>query len=797
MAHRQQFIATYRIQLSREFTFWDLIARVDYLHALGVSHLYLSPIMQSVTGSCHGYDVTDFAAVSAERGGEDGLLALDAKLRSLSPPMHMILDIVPNHMSASPENRYWRDVLAKGASSRYWKFFDLRVSPGEKIELPVLSAESEILLSTWEISLAHDGREVSVCAPGGRYPVSAETHADLYTAFETAGGASFTEFLKELPSVAVSNVLRRQHYRLVGTAQSPNSTTYRRFFHLSDFVALRMEDQSVFRETHEKLFDLLRKCPSIAGLRVDHIDGLAQPARYLEALSAGAPHVWVEKILTRGEELPPWACNGTTGYEFIDQMNQLMVDHEGLAAIESRWKRIGGLPWQEFSQCATESRAQALAQLFPGEAGRLDGMLGGAGATSVVVKITSDLPVYRLYHGGAQAISAVAWFVPEWQQFTGAVMAKGVEDCAHYRYTPLAALNEVGCLPVLDGDRPMFFDWLQARQRDWPLNLNAASTHDTKRSEDVRHRLYALADMPEAWEDFSGRALSSLASGGRLRTETKLFFLQAVLGVWPLEGDIDDIWRERICSYMQKAAREASLETSWHKPDGAYESELKGFICSALANEAFIQSVGEMMRFIGPAGAVNSLTALTLRVLSTGVPDIYQGTETWNFSLVDPDNRRSVDYDALAEKLAFSSQGSYASVRNLAGAWKNGAIKLWLTHALLGIRREFLETEAGYRIIPLRVSGSREEDLIAYLLQGRRQSLAVMTPRFPGRLLLSDGGLDVSGAEWADTAIHMPYECRAADLLSGQVLPGGLSVQPSKVFAALPVSVLRLVEYPH
>jgi (1->4)-alpha-D-glucan 1-alpha-D-glucosylmutase len=752
--------------------------------------------MEAVAGSSHGYDVTDFSVVSAERGGEDGLRALDVKLRSMSPPMHMILDIIPNHMSSSPENRYWRDVLEKGASSAYWNFFDLRVKAGEKIELPVLPAEPEALVSAGGIFLDYDGAEVSINTPGRRYPVDSGTKAHLNAAFNTAGrGTSFGTFLNTLPSSVVHEVLNRQHYLLVNSMRGTTSVSYRRFFHLSDFVALRMEDRGVFEETHRKLFQLLQEFPSIAGVRVDHVDGLARPAQYIKTLSESVPHIWVEKILGRGEGLPAWACNGTTGYEFIDQMNQLMIDRDGLARVENHWRRRTGVHWKEFRHCATESKEEMLDHLFPGEVSRLGGAMDDAKGGPVIVKITSRLPVYRLYHGGASAREVP--FVLEWQQLTGAVMAKGVEDCAHYRYTPLSALNEVGSFPAFGDENNPFIGWLQARAREWPLCLNAATTHDTKRSEDVRHRLCALADMPERWESFADQALSTLSPLGRVRPVTALFFLQTVLGAWPLSGNIDDDWRQRIWLYQQKAAREAAIDTSWFRIDDAYEAELKHFVGSALINERFFRDVRQMMESLGPAGAINSLSALTLRILSAGVPDIYQGTETWNFSLVDPDNRRPVDFNALDGMLEGFGEGLPVLAERLVRNWKSGAIKHWLTRALTRIRRDFLEMEPDNGgIVPLQVTGDRKEHLAAYLLHGKQQNLAIVVPLFPGRLLRNGGKLDIGGSDWRDTEILLPYESAPVDILSDRSLAKGVAIRPTEIFKYLPVSVLRLIERP-
>ena len=826
-------VATYRIQLNRHFTLQDLIARVDYLHALNISHLYLSPVMESVPGSDHGYDVIDFSEVSRERGGEEGLRALDRKLRSLTPRMHMILDIVPNHMAACLDNKYWRDVLTRGAASGYWSFFDLRIDARGKIEIPVLWDSVEALTAAGHIRLALDDAEIVAYCGDRAYPVTAESQARLRRDFEGSRKKALADYLATLPPAPVSEILGAQHYVFVEAAGASRAASYRRFFDIAGLVALRMEDPYVFEVTHRKVFEIVRELPSIAGLRIDHVDGLADPVGYLRELAAEMPNVWVEKILARHEIMHDWPCRGTTGYEFIDRLNLLMVDAKGFQRIERRWK-AQETEWRDFGDCVRSSKEEALDRLFPAELDRLAALLRGDTQydtdrlRAAIRRLTAVLPVYRVY--GAEAGDGREWlakatkqmpkrttreqrrvvetlleprdgaerrFSSEWQRLTGAAMAKGLEDRAHYRYTPLTALNEVGCMPVVaETSRRDFAKWLERRQEHRPQCLNAGTTHDTKRSEDVRHRLYVLADIPDLWDEYTRRAMTILTPPPELRPATVLFFLQALVGTWPHDGAPTAHYADRLWQYMQKAAREAALDTAWSWPDKGYETILEEFVRKALEEPALHFATQRLMRTVAPAGAINSLSALTLRALSTGVPDIYQGTEVWSLALVDPDNRAPVDFEALEDSLKRRVTDGPDPRRHLAGVvagWRDGTVKMWLLRELLKIRRGFLRAAGeNYGIATLPVTGPTSECLAGFLLSGGGRQLAVVVPRYPGRLLKNTDGIGIGGADWGETALTLPRAETVFNLLTGRTLASAKRVFARELFRELPVAVLQL-----
>jgi (1->4)-alpha-D-glucan 1-alpha-D-glucosylmutase len=374
-------------------------------------------------------------------------------------------------------------------------------------------------------------------------------------------------------------------------------------------------------------------------------------------------------------------------------------------------------------------------------------------------------------------------------------MAKGLEDRAHYRYTPLAALNEVGSIPVTaKTSRRDFVTWLERRQERWPMTLNAGATHDSKRSEDVRHRLYVLADTPGAWEEFTRRAFSILKPPARLREATFSFFLQAVAGTWPLDGEPEAAYTRRLQLYMQKAAREAALDSNWSWPNRGYESELEEFIGRALSEPGFQVAVQKLMSVVAPAGAVNSLAALTMRVLTAGVPDVYQGTETWCLSLVDPDNRAPVDFDRLERDLlnyADEGPGRRGQLADLVKHWRSGTVKMWLLRELLKIRRGFLRASGGdYGIGLLSVTGERSENIVAVMLAGGDRRLAVVVPRYPGALLTRRDGITLAKVPWGDTCVMLPKADRVVDLLSGRYLSDRRRATPRELFEDLPVAVL-------
>ena len=760
-------IATYRLQLNNNFTFTDALGITDYLHDLNISHIYFSPILSSVKGSNHGYDVTDFAAVSPERGSLKGLEEFIKKICAYDNPLKILLDIVPNHMAADLQNPYWRDILKNGPKSEYWNLFDLRIPEGGKIRLPLLATgENDIKV------INHEGRK---CLQ----------YLDIIFPLNDES-LSFDD---------LENILSHQHYEIVRWTDIKDTVTYRRFFDVAGLIGVRVEEEEIYNLTHNYIFDLLKKFPCIDGLRIDHIDGLAYPKAYLDKLAQTESSVWIEKIISRDEALSPdWKCYGTTGYEFIDRLNQLFVHPENFEKIQSYWLQKTSAKWKNFEDCVFNSKQKALKDLFSPELKRLVAASGGDEdkARLFWIGLTCGLPVYRIYSEqdfndnqwikaasataahqlGSDYLKAEAEFIhslsnpviaKEWQQLSGPVMAKGLEDTAHYRFTPLIALNEVGCAPVIAAQKKSdYFLWIQNRAKYWPAALNATSTHDTKRSEDTRQRLYALADRPEEWISFFETAISLNArfKKNAPSVATEYFIYQSLLGTWPLDNVIDEDYKTRIKNYLQKANREARQETNWADPSIEYEDAINVFIDSILNYAEFITLADDFAKTLSVNGAINSLSVLALKILAPGVPDIYQGCESWNFSLVDPDNRRAVDY-SLHQELLFLADNMDMNknrrelLKYLSENWRDGTIKVWLTRTLLQIRRKHLTyLGTSFKVQELKTSGTYADNLIAYSISmDGKAGLVILCPRYPGMMKKLEGSLKL---DWAKTTVQLP-----------------------------------------
>lgn len=792
-------VATYRIQLNRDFTFDDTASIADYLHKMNISHLYLSPVFSSVPGSNHGYDGTDFSSISSERGGRKGFQHLAGKISQYDRPMKIVLDIVPNHMATDQSNPYWTDILKNGPTSLYWNLYDLRTHDN-KIELPILASSLEDSIK--DISLNENG-----------------THLKYFDYLFPLNEASIAQAQGDIPKL-----LSLQHYNLVGWTDVFHSISYRRFFDVTSLIGVRVEDSDIYDLTHKPLFEFIQQHQCIDGVRVDHIDGLADPGQYLERLAQSVSSVWIEKILNADEGIPAlWPTEGTTGYEFIEWINNLLVDPDNFRKINDYWLQKTQSSWQNFDDCVWESKAQVLDLLFKPELERLSSLLSDNNIEKARLFWTGlilGLPVYRVYQNqetdrinkavqnatarlGSIFTDTAEFFIPflkspqnekqeqasrEWQQLSGPVMAKGLEDTAHYRYTPLLALNEVGCKPELTGTtKEDFFQKIQERYLRFPKALNASSTHDTKRSEDARCRLYALADAPVEWIEFFEKACSSnekFIKDHQPSFRSQYFIYQSILSVWPLDSKIDKNFIEKIKAYIQKSFREAKLETNWLKPDMDYEANISVFIDNIFTNENFIELVSEFSNVISPIGAVNALSALTLKILMHGVPDIYQGMESWEFSLVDPDNRRPVDY-ALRQKLiseaeAFDNRQDL--LNHLSANWKNGAIKIWMTKELLRIRQSYL-TEKSV-ITALRTTGIYKDNLIAYQIDNAGSGLIVLVPRYSGRMALQDLKVD-----WKDTSFSADPDKDYYDILQQQSVKHEDLHLLNSLFS-LPVSIL-------
>jgi (1->4)-alpha-D-glucan 1-alpha-D-glucosylmutase len=757
--------ATYRLQLRREFPLGAARDLVPYFHRLGVSHLYLSPLLAARPGSPHGYDVIDHTRLNPELGTEDDLRALAAELHGRD--MGIVLDIVPNHMAASESNRYWDDVLARGRSSKYAGWFDIDWDAPHargRVVLPVLGDELPTVLDRGEIKLRIRDSGARVEYQGRTFPLDPSTlPKELQLAqLDPAGRSAAEEWASgDVGKARLRALLAKQSYELVFWRQAAR-INYRRFFDVNDLVALRLDSDAVFDATHGLVVSWVRD-GIVDGLRIDHIDGLAAPLWYLTKLrretSAAIP-IFVEKILGEDETLPPdWPVDGTTGYEFMNDVEELFLDATGFAAIEANYRGLRRNPSLRFPDVAADAKRRVLKSSLAPDVQRVarlchtwrPAVTAGAMA-DVITAVIVHLDAYRTYvnepgvvsdsdcallmrafdaarksdpidTGATDALFDVFLAAPaaddrlrteivrRFQQLSPAAMAKGVEDTALYVYMPLASRNEVGGKPdrSLDGVDARFHSRNEQRRARWPRTLLAVNTHDTKRSADLRARLDALTWQPETWARHAARWRRLNKPRKRIvrgkpapDTNSEYLFYQMALGLWPAqrpERRADDLpdpqWIERACerlvAYMLKAAREAKTRTSWTDADSQYERALEAFVRETMQTSAenhFLPDVARLTALIADAGFRLSLARVLIQCTSPGTPDIYQGDELWNFTLVDPDNRRAVDYQQLSRWLEeVERRPPFAPVEGVPH-FEDPRIKLALVSRVLRFRRE-------------------------------------------------------------------------------------------------------------
>ena len=757
--------ATYRVQLHAGFTFDHARAIVPYLAELGVSHLYTSPVLQAAPGSTHGYDVVDHGRVSFELGGEAGFERLTDALRAHG--MGLVLDIVPNHMAITEENRWWWDVLEHGPASRFAGFFDVEWGPRNAVVLPVLPDDD-----VGVIHLVADEDRALIAVGDRRFPLAPATRPPMT---EIAAINADTDRLEAL--------LAKQHYRLASWRAGFDDLNYRRFFDVNSLIGLRVEDPAVFEATHRLILGWVGE-GRVDGLRVDHPDGLRDPAAYLARLRAAAPGAWivVEKILSGDERLPAdWPVDGTTGYRFANLATGLFVDPTGEAPMSAAWASVAevGPDWDDV---VAGARAEVLASSLGSDVNRLTDLFATLSDAErvplreAVREVAARLPVYRTYLTASpghvptddarlitRAVAAATDARPDldpqifellgrvlrlevddpdavelamrFQQLTPAAMAKGVEDTAFYRHYRLVALNEVGGDPGRFGtDVPTFHRHMEAAALESPAGMLALSTHDTKRSAYVRARLALLSEDPDAWRDAVDRlsGASEAHRRGPTTADAYLFF-QTVIGAWPIDAD-------RAAAYLRKASREAKLCTSWVVPDADYEAALESFVRGSLTDARFLAVVEQVVAPLVDAGHRAALGQLALQLTAPGVPDIYQGSELWELTLVDPDNRRPVDYDARRRMLV-DARGLDA-----ASAWArraDGTPKLWLIRHALDLRRRHEAAFSGaYRLIV--AEGALAGCVVAF---ERAEEVIAVVPRLVRR---------VERFGWADTRLSLP-----------------------------------------
>lgn len=989
LARRHLPSATYRLQFNRDFTFADAQAILPYLHELGITDCYGSPILQARPGSMHGYDICDHGRISSDSGGPDAFEEFTAALHALH--MGLLLDVVPNHMGiGDPSNTWWMDVLENGPSSAYAGYFDIDWNPvnpdlKNKVLLPLLGDQYGRVLERGEIQLAYEDGAFRLHYYETRLPVAPQTYADIlaYPLPELAGQlgeehpavqelrsiltalgylppreerspekvvernrekeiikrrlAALIESHPEVRKAVETTVgtfngnpadphsfdpldrlLEAQPYRLAYWRVAAEEINYRRFFDINELAAIRVEQPEVFQATHHLLLDLLAHGKA-DGLRIDHPDGLRDPAAYFRRLQEaylirrmgawagseqtpariereaaaylesqrskgpGQRPVWplyvvAEKILGGDEPLPhDWAIDGTTGYDFLNLVNGLFVDAGRAEALDAVYSQFIGTRLN-FTRLVISSQKMIMLVSMASEVNALSHQLDRLSErnrryrdftlnslTFAIREVIAAMFIYRTYIADparvtphdraiieravedakaqnprtAEAIfdfirdtlllNNIADFREEdrprlldwalkFQQLSAPVLAKGLEDTVFYVYNRLVSLNEVGGTPERFGVSPDDFHRHNAhRLQNWPHSLLTTSTHDTKRSEDVRARLDALSELPDDWQAALARwsrlnaAKKTIVEGQPAPDHNDEYLLyQTLLGVWPTTTTDDTLapLRPRVAVYMQKATKEAKVHTSWINPNEEYDSAVAAFVSQLLAgplNEPFLHDLLAFQRRLTFFGFFNSLAQTLLKLASPGVPDIYQGTELWDFSLVDPDNRRPVDYARRSEWLAGLKQqikwlgnDLVSLARQLLADPADGRIKLYLIYRGLRFRRKYQQLFARGDYLPLEAEGSKAAHVVAFARSLDGETVLAVVPRLVVGLVAGAERSPVGTEVWKDTRLLLPsaeMKGRYRNILTGEVLvpedsePSALPM--AAVLANFPVALLH------
>lgn len=821
--------STYRLQFRDGMTFDKAAGLVPYWQALGISHLYASPIFSATSGSTHGYDVTDANRIDPVLGGREAFERLAQALKGAG--ISLLLDIVPNHMAASLENPWWQDVIEWGHASRFANHFDIDWE--QRLTLPFLGQPFKDVAEAGEITLVADRQKGFLAFNyfDQHYPLNPSTYLAVLRDSDTEGARSVMTLAEQSAAEAeeifhaalrallsgpageeIDAVLSErsadpaflvhlhdlQSWKLMDWRLAPQGLSYRRFFEVAGLVGLRVEDPQVFEAVHAKTFALLDE-GLIQGLRIDHVDGLADPGAYLAALRqriGPETYLVIEKILGEGELLPPeWPVEGTTGYEFITALNTLLADRSGVDRLEQAYLDLSPRAKPAKDEFR-DTKSLMIRVNFSGEVNTLlrlaakqlgasspfsaerDGPLGKA-----VEELLIAFPVYRTYSGpsgqreadgsllktvaaqaaqhldkkGREALQALLGLlgntgtpdalrlVTRFQQLTGPLMAKALEDTLFYRHNAFLAFNEVGGMVMEKGqDLPDFHGLMLERLASEPHGVNATSTHDTKRGEDARARLLALSEDPEPWIEAVKRWMAQQAksaAGTNLpEPDVQWLIYQALLGVWPAGDDVPSAevctaLEERLHDYLDKAMREAKLATNWSGVNEAYEQSVKDYASGLLGKDGgdFRKDFSQTVQTLIKAGALNSLSQTILKLTAPGVPDIYQGSEQLDLSLVDPDNRRQPDFSALASALETASGVG----RGL--AWSedgllDGTMKQAVIQRMLACRRENPDLFNHGTYHPLAIEGQNRAHLLGFIRQHEGKTLLVVIPRLTLKL---------------------------------------------------------------
>jgi (1->4)-alpha-D-glucan 1-alpha-D-glucosylmutase len=950
-------LATYRLQLNRDFTFVQATEIVPYLAALGISHCYISPCLKARPGSLHGYDIVDHNSLNPEIGTRDEFDHFVSTLHQHG--MGLILDIVPNHMAVmGSDNAWWLDVLENGEASIYSCFFDIDWRPLKeelhgKVLVPVLHDHYGAVLESGELQLMFRPElgQFDIAYRDHRFPVNPREyprilqHAAGPLAAKMGGqnpdllefqnlisgfghlpprqeasselivernrdkeinkrrlaelGARSPEIVEGIGAAIASlngtpsdtssfnelhELIKAQAFRLANWRVASDDINYRRFFDANDLAGICMENESVFQATHRLILELIAE-GKVDGLRIDHPDGLYNPAQYFERLKAGIAAaaanskrgtndprcVFIEKILLGGERLPAeWPVCGTTGYDFANLVNGLFVDLSAATRVDGIYKRFID-DEVEFDELGYSSRKLivrvALASELTVLANRLSRIALSKRKTcdftlnnlrDALTEIVASFPVYRTYVTPSgisendtryirQAVAlakhrspaadttvfdfvadvlltsiaegqdsgyrnAVTTFAMKFQQFSSPVIAKGLEDTAFYRYNRLISLNEVGSEPERFGTSVREFHAAnRQRLRDWPHTMLAGSTHDSKRSEDVRARINVLSEVSPMWglkvREWKrlNRDHKTTVNGAAAPSPNDEYLLyQTLVGAWPAQPLNDrqeqDTFRGRIENYMLKAIREAKQNTSWINQNVEYENAVTSFVRALLnpmEDNRFLKDFVPFQNRTARIGLWNSLSQTLLKLTCPGMPDIYQGNELWDFSLVDPDNRRPVDYtrrrqilDSLKNRDNAAGESSIASLLETP---EDGRIKSYLIWRTLCHRQQHADVFREGEYLPLSVHGAKSDHAVALARQHGTTTIVVVAPRLISGLLDEAGIPPIGPNIWQDTQVLLPKKIRGkkfTNIFTGKIVELETEIPVSHVLLEFPVAVL-------
>jgi (1->4)-alpha-D-glucan 1-alpha-D-glucosylmutase len=846
--------ATMRLQLHKEFTFHDAMAVIPYLVDLGISHVYVSPILKARAGSMHGYDVVDPTLVNPELGGETGYRDFVGQSRQAG--LGIIVDIVPNHMAVGgADNPWWTDLLRFGRSSKYAEFFDVDWDTADpdlrgKVLAPFLGRSYGDALEAGEIKLGYAEPDVPVVQYyDSAFPIDPVD-------YEQIARLGLEAFDPSTPSgrAALHELLERQHYRLAWWGAAGDEINWRRFFDINGLAGLRIELREVFEATHTTLFRLYAD-GLIDGFRIDHVDGLSDPPGYcrrlrqrLDELAADRhAYIVVEKILGAGERLPTdWGIDGTSGYDFMNEVSAVQHDASSADALGRVWQRLTQRS-ADFEDEEVAARGEILLGGFDAQLQAVTAALhriaradtttrdlSAARIRAGLVALLAHFPVYRGYDAGekrsaedarafAKALAAAKesspsslhpvldqldrWLggepgdkgaVTRFQQLSAPVAAKSVEDTAFYRYGRLLSRNDVGFDAGRFGCSVEAFHAASAqRLASFPHAMLATATHDHKRGEDLRARLAVISEIPDEWGAFLAECRAVAAERPDPGDESMLY--QMIIGSWPLDMDPQDqagreALRERLAQWQQKALREAKLRTGWTAPNGAYETLAAKFLEAALDPRGdLLPLLVGFARKIGAAGAVNGLAQTLLKLTVPGMPDFFQGTEFWDFSLVDPDNRRPVDYDLRRRTLA-----AHAKPWEAQRSWRDGQVKQSLIAAMLGLRSRMPALFADGDYVPLAVEGAMQPHVIAFARSHRNAALIVVAPRLIWHFLSDADRLVLDPRHLRDSRLLIPQalaERRFCPLLAGgEAIALGRNLPLDRLLSGFPMSVFYQID---